>query len=88
MLRFIGAAMILGLDEMRQAFARAIHRGFRSIDGRLNPTRGQHIQEDPDRLGYHLMAGGSGAPPPRSDDPLLSVASEETWREIEREALS
>lgn len=38
----------------------------------------QVVHEDPDRLGYSLT-------PP---NPLLQVASEEVWREIERNALS
>lgn len=85
MLRFIAAAGYLALMELRMALADAIRSGFRRLDGCLNPTRNQHIHEDPDRLGYHLMAGGSGAP---ARDPLLSVAPEHVWREIERDALS
>lgn len=60
----------------------------RRLDGCWNPTRHQ-LHEDPDRLGYHLMAGGSAAPPrPRRNDPLLDIAPEHVWRDIERDALS
>jgi hypothetical protein len=48
----------------------------------------QVVHEDSDQLGYHLMAGGSGAPPRPKPNPLLDIAPEEFWREIEREALS
>lgn len=70
MLRYIAAGFIIAYEEARQAV-------------RSRRTRGR-VVEDPNRLGYHLMAGGTGAPP---RDPLLDVASEETWREIEREAM-